>query len=40
MVGKLVQIYKINININGEKQYTKQNKNTEHTYYKAEHTKQ
>jgi len=23
-VGKLVQIYKINININGKKQYTKQ----------------
>ena len=37
VAGKLVQIYKININIYGEKQYTKRNKNTEHTYYTAKH---
>jgi hypothetical protein len=37
VAGKLVQIYKININIYGEKQYTKRNKNTVHTHYTAKH---
>jgi hypothetical protein len=31
MVGKIVHKYKINNCVHGEKQYTKQHKNTEHT---------
>jgi hypothetical protein len=40
VVGKLVEKYEISNNSNGEKQYTKQHKNTEHANYKAKHTKQ
>ena len=40
MVSKTVYKEKINNHTQGEKQYTKQYQNTQHTKFKEKHTKQ